>query len=218
MKRLPILITYSLLRICTANAQNLPPNAPSFVDIKVTNYPVPGSNAYYVAPNGSSSNTGDINSPWDVATAVSKAPAGSTIIFRAGTYRNINDIPIQKRLTLQPYPKEKAWIKGSMVVTGQLFPASLAPRMATMSEADTDTEPVEVYPNTATDYVEVKNIPANTTVHVMDIHGRIVHYSVVNSVARISLTAIPAGTYLIQFRNTLEACDGNIKFNYLQLN
>lgn len=87
------------------------------IDIKDTNYPIP-SGAYYVSPDGKDTNLGNNPaSPWSVAKALESAPSGATIVFRGGTYRNIN-AKIRKKLTLQPYPHEKAWIKGSIVVTG----------------------------------------------------------------------------------------------------
>jgi len=88
------------------------------INIKDTNYAIP-SNAYFVAPDGKDSNSGKSpNSPWTVAKAMKTATSGSTIVFRGGTYRDINSIGIGRKLTLQPYPYEKVWIKGSLVVTG----------------------------------------------------------------------------------------------------
>ena len=88
------------------------------IDIKDTNYPMP-SGAYFVSPNGKDTNSGkNPNSPWPVAKALNSAPSRATIVFRGGTYRNINDLGIGKRLTLQPYPHEKVWIKGSDQVEG----------------------------------------------------------------------------------------------------
>ncbi|MBW4637759.1 MAG: right-handed parallel beta-helix repeat-containing protein [Gloeocapsa sp. UFS-A4-WI-NPMV-4B04] len=86
-------------------------------DIKNTNYPIPAG-AYYVAPDGKDTNTGNSpNSPMSVAKAVQSAPAGSTIVFRGGTYRNV-ETDITKKLTLQAYPHEKPMLKGSIEVTG----------------------------------------------------------------------------------------------------
>ena len=86
-------------------------------DIKGTNYSYP-TGAYFVSPDGKDSNSGKVpNSPWPVAKALDSAPSGSTIVFKGGTYRNIN-AKINKKLTLQAYPQEKPWLKGSVVVTG----------------------------------------------------------------------------------------------------
>lgn len=88
------------------------------ISIKNTNYAIP-SGAYFVATDGKTTNTGrSAASPWTVSKAFSSAPAGSTIIFRDGTYRNINAKLIDKKLTLQPYPNEKVWLKGSIEVQG----------------------------------------------------------------------------------------------------
>lgn len=86
-------------------------------DIKLTSYPIP-SNAYFVSPNGEDTNSGrSPSSPWSVSKALKDAPAGATIVFRGGTYHEVKS-NITKELTLQAYPQEKAWIKGSTIVTG----------------------------------------------------------------------------------------------------
>lgn len=86
-------------------------------DIKDTNYSIP-DNAYFVSPDGKDTNSGiDANSPWSVDKAINSAPAGSTIIFRGGVYRNVDSI-IKRKLTLQAYPGEKPMLKGSIEVTG----------------------------------------------------------------------------------------------------
>jgi parallel beta-helix repeat protein len=89
----------------------------SDIDIKDTNYPIP-SDAYFVSPDGLDTNSGTQASPWSIAKALTSAPSGATIVFRGGTYRNTNNAGIRKKLTLQPYPHEKAWLKGSVTVTG----------------------------------------------------------------------------------------------------
>ena len=87
------------------------------IPIKDSNYPIP-SGAYFVSPDGKNTNSGNnATSPWPVAKALDSAPSGATIVFRGGTYRNIN-AKIRKKLTLQPYPHEQAWLKGSVEVTG----------------------------------------------------------------------------------------------------
>ncbi|PPS44237.1 hypothetical protein B1A85_09760 [Chroococcidiopsis sp. TS-821] len=87
------------------------------LNIKSTSYSIP-SGSFFVSPTGSESNTGrSANSPWPVAKALSAAPNGATIVFRGGTYRNLR-LPLNKRLTLQAYPNEQPWLKGSIVVEG----------------------------------------------------------------------------------------------------
>ena len=87
------------------------------VSIQDTNYTIPAG-AYFVSNTGSDSNSGSLAAPWlTVGHAISAAPAGATIVLRAGTYREGN-LSSGKQLTLQPYPHEQAWLKGSTVVTG----------------------------------------------------------------------------------------------------
>jgi len=86
------------------------------VSIQDTNYAIPAG-AYFVSNAGSDSNSGTQASPWlTVGHAISAAPAGATIVLRAGTYRE-GGYTIGKQLTLQPYPHEQAWLKGSVIVT-----------------------------------------------------------------------------------------------------
>ena len=81
-------------------------------------YPIP-SGAYYVSPDGKDTNSGKtISSPLSVVKAFVRAPIGATIVFRGGTYRNVNNGFIDKKLTLQPYQQETVWIKGSDEVHG----------------------------------------------------------------------------------------------------
>jgi hypothetical protein len=91
-------------------------SATATINIKDTNYPIP-SGAYFVSPDGKNTNSGKTpDSPWSVAKALASAPSGSTVVFRGGTYRNIT-ANINKKLTLQAYPHEKPWVKGSVIVT-----------------------------------------------------------------------------------------------------
>jgi hypothetical protein len=87
--------------------------------------PRPGSTTYgvpegatVVSPGGDDSNPGTLAAPLrTVRRAVAVAPAGGTIVLRAGTYRESVEIA-SKRLTLQPHPGEAAWLSGTDVVTG----------------------------------------------------------------------------------------------------
>ncbi|UYZ63635.1 RICIN domain-containing protein [Hymenobacter weizhouensis] len=98
----------------------------NILTLKDTNYPVPGSGAYFVSPQGSDQNPGTLAQPWRSFThALTAAPSGATIVFRAGTYRpsptqtdRSRMGAVNKRLTLQPYPHEQVWVKGSEEVTG----------------------------------------------------------------------------------------------------
>lgn len=100
------------------------PNVASAIELKYTNYRIP-KGAYFVSPNGKSNNTGKSpRSPWTVEKAIRQAPRGSTIVFRGGIYRNV-DVGIRKRLTLQAYPYEKPWLKGSIEVKGWVNDGSM---------------------------------------------------------------------------------------------
>jgi parallel beta-helix repeat protein len=92
-----------------------PSVASTAINIKDTNYQIP-KDAYFVSPNGKATNSGKTpDSPWTVTKAIESAPSGATIVFRGGTYRN-GSTKITKKLTLQPYPHEKVWLKGSVEV------------------------------------------------------------------------------------------------------
>jgi mannuronan 5-epimerase len=82
-----------------------------------TSYPVPAG-AIVVATGGADGNPGTTAAPLrTIQRAVTLARDGDTIVLRQGEYREhvrING----KAVTLQPYPGEQVWIKGSDVVTG----------------------------------------------------------------------------------------------------
>ncbi|QWF84186.1 right-handed parallel beta-helix repeat-containing protein [Amycolatopsis sp. CA-230715] len=93
----------------TASAADLP--------LEATEYPVPDG-AIVVAPGGNDHAAGTVAAPLrTVAAAFSRAPQGATIVLRGGTYRETVGM-VKKRITLQPYPGEKAWLKGTVVVGG----------------------------------------------------------------------------------------------------
>lgn len=106
---IPSLFTMLLAGANTANAGT--------IQLKNTSYGIP-RNAYFVSPNGRNSNSGKSPSaPTTVERAIAIAPRGATIVFRGGVYRNVS-AKIDKRVTLQPFPREQVWIKGSVVVDG----------------------------------------------------------------------------------------------------
>jgi poly(beta-D-mannuronate) C5 epimerase len=87
---------------------------PSLTD---TSYEIPDG-ALFVATNGNEIQSGSRAAPLrNIATAVNRAPEGTTIVVREGVYRETVG-QINKRLILQPYPHEKVWISGSIEVTG----------------------------------------------------------------------------------------------------
>ncbi|WP_228054538.1 right-handed parallel beta-helix repeat-containing protein [Gloeocapsopsis crepidinum] len=87
------------------------------LNIKNTSYAIPNG-AFFVSPTGQPGNSGrSANSPWPISKAIASAPSGATIVFRGGTYRNVR-LPLNKRFTLQAYPNEQPWLKGSTIITG----------------------------------------------------------------------------------------------------
>lgn len=83
-----------------------------------TSYPVP-SQALFVSATGSDAGAGTQSAPLrTVGAAIAKAPSGSTVVLRAGSYHESVTLPTNKQLTIQNYPGEKVWLDGSSVVTG----------------------------------------------------------------------------------------------------
>ena len=84
-----------------------------------------GAREFYVSPNGSPDATGDVDHPWDLATALAQpAPVqpGDTIWLRDGIYRgtfvaNLNGAP-SAPVVVRQYAGERATIDGSFVVAG----------------------------------------------------------------------------------------------------
>lgn len=138
-------------RVITSRGNTTATSPPAFITVTppastiqikdaTTSYTYPpfgagGVGSYYVDGDGASDNIiGDDNTgdgsearPWfSLAKALAAAPAGSTIVLRAGTYRGAsNGGSLTKRLTIQPYRHEKVWFKGSEIVTGWQWDAAL---------------------------------------------------------------------------------------------
>ena len=93
---------------------------PNTVSVKIikTQFSYP-SNAVFVSPSGSdASSTASQSAPLKtLKAAVSKASSGSTIVMRAGVYREELGT-VEKALTIQAYPNEEVWLDGSEEVTG----------------------------------------------------------------------------------------------------
>ncbi|WP_431245709.1 right-handed parallel beta-helix repeat-containing protein [Leifsonia xyli] len=86
--------------------------------IGTTSYAVPAG-AVVVAPAGSDSAAGTASAPFrTVQHAIDAAPSGATIVLRAGNYHESLTVPGTKKLTIQSYPKEAAYLDGSSVVSG----------------------------------------------------------------------------------------------------
>ncbi|MFI0471074.1 DUF1565 domain-containing protein, partial [Saccharopolyspora sp. 5N102] len=105
----------ALLAACTANDNDTTAAHPIDATITTTDYPVPAG-ALFVATNGKDSAPGDEARPLrSLGEAVRRAQPGATIVLREGTYRETVGI-IGKKLSIQPYPRERVWLKGSRVV------------------------------------------------------------------------------------------------------
>ncbi|UYZ63895.1 right-handed parallel beta-helix repeat-containing protein [Hymenobacter weizhouensis] len=99
------------------------------VAIPATSYPVPtDGTARFIAPTGNdTTGTGTEAKPWRSLKKAFSAPAGSTIVCRGGTYRGagVAEQSLGKRLTIQAYPGEQVWFKGSLVVKGWVAEGSI---------------------------------------------------------------------------------------------
>ncbi len=97
-------------------AQAATPSATSGL-IKDTNYPIPDG-AVFVSPSGDDAAAGTEAQPLHtLAAGINKISSGGTVVLRAGNYRE-SIAGVNKRITLQPYPHEKVWIKGTDLVSG----------------------------------------------------------------------------------------------------
>ncbi|OUE08105.1 hypothetical protein CMsap09_04070 [Clavibacter michiganensis] len=104
-----------------------------------TNYAVP-ADAVFVSPTGSNTGSGSKSSPYaTIQRAVDAAPAGRTVVARAGTYHESVIMPAGKAVTLQSYPGEKVWLDGSRLVSS--WTASGSTRFASGWDLTFDTSP-----------------------------------------------------------------------------
>ncbi|PKW18279.1 right-handed parallel beta-helix repeat-containing protein [Saccharopolyspora spinosa] len=111
-----IALVTALLASCSANGNDRAAAHPIDATITTTAYPVPAG-ALFVATNGNDSAQGDEARPLrSLGEAVRRAQPGATIVLREGTYRETVGI-IDKKLSIQPYPREHVWLKGSRVVS-----------------------------------------------------------------------------------------------------
>lgn len=97
-----------------------------------TPLPTPTGPVFYVAPNGSQSGNGTINSPWDLQTALNQPPTvlpGSTIYLRGGTYvgkyaSRLISLP-NAPIVVRSYPGEWAKLDGYLQTSlGGALPAT----------------------------------------------------------------------------------------------
>ncbi|MDQ1650289.1 MAG: mannuronan 5-epimerase, partial [Frankiaceae bacterium] len=120
-----------------ADASMASPMPPSALSIPDTSYAVPAG-AIVVSPSGNDAAAGTLAAPFrTVAHAVAAVPAGGVVVLRGGDYREALG-SINKPFTLQSYPHEQAWLKGSALVTGWTpSPAATQSPSATQSPAAT---------------------------------------------------------------------------------
>lgn len=105
----------SLLATNTVNTYT--PEVAGALSLGAASYSIP-SDALYVAQSGSDVNSGSISSPFaTLKAAIAEAANGSTIVIRAGEYRENAGSISGKELTIQNYPGEKVWFDGSDVET-----------------------------------------------------------------------------------------------------
>lgn len=94
------------------------PDAAGSLPVGKATYPVPAGAVYAVA-KGTRTGSGTVSDPYgSAAYAVEKAPNGSTIVLRGGTYREYVYVGFDRKLTVQSYPGEAVWFDGSSPVTG----------------------------------------------------------------------------------------------------
>ena len=80
--------------------------------------------AIYVSPTGNDAAAGTQAAPVKtIQRGVNLAPAGGTVVVRAGTYRET--VTISRTVTVQNYPKEAVWLDGSSPVTGWVADGSM---------------------------------------------------------------------------------------------
>ncbi len=86
------------------------------VAIGTTAYPIPVG-ARFVATTGNDAAAGTQVAPFKtIARAINVAASGATIVIRGGTYREALTIT-NEQLTIQPFPNEAVYIRGSKIVS-----------------------------------------------------------------------------------------------------
>ena len=104
-------------------SSTVPLSAPRLTDqagsttVGSARYPVPPG-AVYVSPAGDDAFTGSLQAPVRTITkAIAVTRESGTIILREGSYHESVTIS-EKRVTIQNYPGESAWLEGSSPVSG----------------------------------------------------------------------------------------------------
>jgi hypothetical protein len=74
---------------------------------------------YVVSRHGDDAASGSAHSPLrTIGAAVSRAPSGSTIVVRGGSYHEAVTVPAGRSLTLEAAPGARVWLDGSQRVRG----------------------------------------------------------------------------------------------------
>lgn len=127
---LVVTVIQSSRQISVANSTSVPPSReiqqlPGFMNTTAS-YPTPSSNVKFVAPNGNDSADGNTKeTPYrSICKALASVGADGTIVLRGGVYREgsggnggCNTYKASKKVHLQSYETERAWVKGSLIAT-----------------------------------------------------------------------------------------------------
>lgn len=71
----------------------------------------------------------------------------------------------------------------------------------TLSTQNVEVNRISIYPNPASDYILIKNIKNNTTIHIFDGTGKLVKTSLIKENEKINISSLPKGIYYVQFYN-----------------
>lgn len=112
-----VLLALVALAATGSGARHETPGTATAAPAPRADYPVPAG-AVFVATHGDDAAPGTEARPLrTVAAAVRRAPAGGTVVIRGGTYRETVGT-VREPVTIQPYPGERVWLKGTVVVSG----------------------------------------------------------------------------------------------------
>ncbi|MGB4762808.1 MAG: Ig-like domain-containing protein [Candidatus Saccharimonas sp.] len=123
-------VTQSGKRYGLANTTSIAParetqQLPAFINT-VASYDAPTSNVKFVSPSGNDSANGNtVDTPYkSICKALASSATDGTIVLRGGVYREgsggdggCNAYKASKKVHLQSYQAERAWVKGSLIAT-----------------------------------------------------------------------------------------------------
>ena len=119
-----------------SNASTAPTPRYEVATIADTNYAIP-SGALFVSNTGNDSNVGTQSSPLlTISRALSVAPTGATVVVRGGTYREQLGL-VRHTVTIQAFPHEQVWVKGSLIATSFTAAGGLFSKPWTSTICDT---------------------------------------------------------------------------------